>query len=68
MRDSDLAGLLLMGGLLILMVFAALALIAGNIVTQLFAAVPKYAGPLGAAAALFVFLYLLIKAAELLFG
>lgn len=68
MRDADLAGLVLMGAILVLLVFVILAIIAGNIVNQLFAPVPSIAGPLGAAAALTVFVILLTKTAEVLSG
>ena len=66
MREADVAGFLMMIGLLVVLVFVLLALIAGNIVEQLLAPFPSVAGPLGAAAALTVFIILLIKVAELL--
>lgn len=68
MRDDDVAGLLFMIGLLIVLIFAILALIAGDIVNQLLAPAPSVAGPLGAAAALIVFIYLLTRVADLVFG
>lgn len=68
MRNADLAGFVLMASLLVVLVFVILAVIAGNIVNQLLAPVPSIAGPLGAAAALTVFVILLIKTAEVLFG
>lgn len=61
MRESDQFGFLIMVALLIIIIFAILALIAGNIVNQLFAPAPSIAGPLGAAAALGLFLFLLIR-------
>lgn len=68
MRDADLVGFVLMVSLLVMLVFVILALIAGNIVNQIFAPVPSVAGPLGAAAALTVFILLLFKTADVLFG
>lgn len=68
MRDSDLAGFLLMAGLLVILVMVLLAFIAGNIVTQIFAPFPSIAGPLGAAVALAVFTSFLFKSGELLFS
>lgn len=68
MNEDELAGLLLMIGVLVVLVFVILALTAGNIVNQLLGPVPSVAGPLGAAAALIVFIFLLTKAADLLFG
>ena len=68
MRDDERIGLLMMIGLLVVLVFVILALVAGNIMNQLLAPIPSVAGPLGAAVALMVFIFLLIKTADLLFG
>lgn len=68
MRDGDLASLALMIGLLIILIFVVLALTAGDIVTQLLSPIPSVAGPIGAGVALIVFVYLLIKSADVIFG
>lgn len=63
MRDADLVGLVLVAGLLVLV-----SLTAGDIVSELLAPVPSIAGPLGAAAALTVFIALFFKIADVLLG
>lgn len=68
MSDDDHAGLALLVVLLVVSVFVILALIAGSIVNQLLAPFPSIAGPLGAATALSLFIYLLVKTTEVLFG
>lgn len=65
MTDEDILHLLIMSGMILIIVIAAIALEAGNIVSQLLSPIPSVAGPLGAAVALFVFVFLAGKAASL---
>jgi len=68
MREDERLGLGIGISVLVVLVFAILAIVAGNIVNQLLAPIPGIAGPLGAAAALTLFIFLVFKTIELLFG
>lgn len=61
MRGDDLIVI----GILAVLLIIAVALIAGNIANQLFAPLPSLSGPLGAAVALIVFVFLLGKGTSL---
>lgn len=68
MQESDLLALLVGAAFLIILGIAAIAVTAGNIVNKLLAPIPSVAGPLGAAVALFVFVYLIGKGAKMVLG
>ncbi|MFC7044321.1 hypothetical protein ACFQH6_01890 [Halobacteriaceae archaeon GCM10025711] len=68
MREDDLLTLAVVMVLLVLSAIVVIAMTAGNIVNQLLAPVPSVGGPLGAAAALFVFVLLAGKGMALVIG
>lgn len=68
MREEDEIALVAIIGLFTLLLFAFLAGIAGDVANQLLAPVPGIAGPLGAATSLMVFVFLLMKTGDILFG
>lgn len=68
MQDSDLHAVLAFAAILVVGGIAVIAVTAGNIVNQLLAPIPSVAGPLGAAVALIVFVYLFGKGAKMVLG
>ena len=62
MRRDDIFAIVIV----VVLVIAVIALFAGRITNQLLAPVPSIAGPLGAAVALIVFVFLVGKGATLL--